>query len=114
MSNPDNVRAAGVICRSPHGRILMVRRTDDGTWAFPGGGIKDGEDAAQCAWREFFEETGYRLGDAGKPLMQRVKDGVDFTTFVTDCEDEFVPKLNHEHSEWAWLDPRTALAEAGR
>jgi 8-oxo-dGTP diphosphatase len=61
MSNPDNVRAAGVICRSPHGRILMVRRTDDGTWAFPGGGIKDGEDAAQCAWREFFEETGYRL-----------------------------------------------------
>ena len=114
MSDPDNVRAAGVICRSPHGRVLMVRRTDDGTWAFPGGGIKDGEDAAQCAWREFFEETGYRLGDAGKPLMQRVKDGVDFTTFVTDCEDEFVPKLNHEHSEWAWLDPRTALAEAGR
>jgi 8-oxo-dGTP pyrophosphatase MutT (NUDIX family) len=114
MSDPDNLRAAGVICRSPHGRILMVRRTDDGTWAFPGGGMKEGEDAAQCAWREFFEETGYRLGDAGRPLMQRVKDGVDFTTFVTDCEDEFVPKLNHEHSEWAWLDPRTALAEAGR
>jgi 8-oxo-dGTP pyrophosphatase MutT (NUDIX family) len=114
MSDPDIIKAAGVIVRSPHGRILMCRRVDDGTWAFPGGGIKDGEDAAQCAWREFFEETGYRLGDAGKPLMQRVKDGVDFTTFVTDCEDEFVPRLNHEHSEWAWLDPRTALAEAGR
>ena len=28
MSDPELIRAAGVICRSPHGRILMVRRTD--------------------------------------------------------------------------------------
>jgi hypothetical protein len=44
--------------------------------------------------------------------MQRVKDGVDFCTFVTDCEDEFVPKLNHEHDQWGWFDPKTVLAEA--
>jgi 8-oxo-dGTP pyrophosphatase MutT (NUDIX family) len=112
MSDPELLRAAGVICRSPHGRILMVRRTDGEGWAFPGGGIKDGEAPRECAWREFFEETGYRLGDAGKLLMQRVKDGVDFCTFVTDCEDEFVPKLNHEHDQWGWFDPKTVLAEA--
>ena len=61
MSDPELLRAAGVICRSPHGRILMVRRTDGEGWAFPGGGIKDGEAPRECAWREFFEETGYRL-----------------------------------------------------
>jgi 8-oxo-dGTP pyrophosphatase MutT (NUDIX family) len=112
MSDPDNLRAAGVICRSQQGRILMMRRTDGEGWAFPGGGIKDGEDAAQCAWREFFEETGYRLGDAGKPLMQRIKNGVDFTTFVTNCDDEFVPRLNHEHDAYGWFDPMTVLEEA--
>jgi 8-oxo-dGTP pyrophosphatase MutT (NUDIX family) len=113
MSEP--VKAAGVIARSPSGRILMCRRTDGQGWAFPGGCQKDDEDAAQCAWREFFEETGYRLGDVGKPLMRRTKDDgrglVDFVTFIVDVPDEFVPRLNHEHSAYGWFDPKDVLEE---
>ena len=90
----------------------MVRRTDGEGWAFPGGRMEEGEDAAQCAYREFYEETGYRLGSAGKLLMRRIKDGVDFSNFVTDCESEFVPVLNHEHDAWAWVDARSILDEA--
>jgi 8-oxo-dGTP pyrophosphatase MutT (NUDIX family) len=105
-------RAAGVIARSPSGRILMCRRTDGEGWAFPGGGIKDGETAERAAWREFWEETGYRLGDVGVQLMRRVKDGVDFTTFISDVDDEFVPALNHEHSSYGWFDPNEVLEEA--
>jgi 8-oxo-dGTP pyrophosphatase MutT (NUDIX family) len=104
-------RAAGVIAKSKAGRILMVRRTDGEGWAFPGGGFKEGEDAAKCAWREFFEETGYRCGDVGAPLMRRIKSGVDFTTFVCPVDDEFIPKLNHEHDAYAWVDPVSALDE---
>jgi 8-oxo-dGTP pyrophosphatase MutT (NUDIX family) len=112
MDNAEEpARAAGVIARSKAGRVLMCRRTDGEGWAFPGGHIKEGENPAQCAWREFFKETGHRLGSPGKFLMQRTKDGVDFTTFVADVDDEFCPKLNHEHSAWAWFDPNEVLEE---
>ena len=72
MSEPVT-KAAGVICRSPQGRVLMVRRVDDGTWAFPGGKLKAGETAEQAAWREVHEECSYRLGDVGQRLMRRTK-----------------------------------------
>lgn len=108
----EPARAAGVIARSPAGRVLMCRRVDDGSWAFPAGHQKPGESIERCAMREFQEETGYRLGGVGTPLMRRVKDGCDFTTFVADVDDEFSPKLNHEHSSWEWFEPTEVLEEA--
>ena len=90
----------------------MVRRTDGEGWAFPGGGLKEGESPEQAAYREFWEETGYRLGSVGKLQMRRIKDGVDFSTFTASVDDEFVPTLNHEHDAWAWVDPMTTLDEA--
>ena len=98
----EPTRAAGVICRCPAtGRVLMLKRTDGEGWAFPGGVIEPGETPEQAAWRETLEECSYRLGDVGQRLMRRVKDGVDFCTFLTDVEAEFVPRLNGEHSAWA-------------
>lgn len=112
MSEPVT-KAAGVICRSPQGRVLLCKRVDDGTWAFPGGKLKSGDTPEQCAWREMFEECSYRLGDVGQRLMRRVKnDGggvVDYVTFIVDCDAEFVPRLNREHSAWAWVNPRDVL-----
>ena len=70
--------------------------------------IKDGETAEEAAQREFFEETGRRLGDVGKPLMRSVKD-VDYTTYIVDLKSEFVPVLNHEHNGYMWADPAAAL-----
>lgn len=40
------------------GRILLIRRADNGLWAMPGGGIDVGETPAQAAVREAIEETG--------------------------------------------------------
>jgi 8-oxo-dGTP pyrophosphatase MutT (NUDIX family) len=97
--------AAGILFRSPEGKILLCRRTDGLGWAFPGGGQKEGETIESCAVRECLEEVGYNAGHAGRLLTRRIKDGVDFTTFVHDSDDEFVPVLNHEHDAHVWLNP---------
>ena len=38
--------------------ILLIRRTDNGNWAVPGGGMDLGESIIQAAVRETREETG--------------------------------------------------------
>ena len=47
------------------GAILMIRRTDNGNWALPGGAIDLGESVAQAAVRETLEETGIRCEITG-------------------------------------------------
>lgn len=60
--------AAVVLLRSD-GAALLQHRDDKpglphaGMWVPPGGHCDAGESIEQCARREFFEETGYRLGD---------------------------------------------------
>ncbi len=49
--------AAGVVF-DPGGRVLLGRRSDTGNWALPGGIIDPGEEPADAAVREIFEETG--------------------------------------------------------
>ncbi|MFP4344938.1 MAG: NUDIX hydrolase N-terminal domain-containing protein [Anaerolineales bacterium] len=43
-----------------HGRILLIRRADNGLWAMPGGALEVGETPAQGVEREALEETGLR------------------------------------------------------
>jgi ADP-ribose pyrophosphatase YjhB (NUDIX family) len=43
------------------GRILLVKESDDGGWAVPGGWADVGESAAEGAVREVYEEAGYRV-----------------------------------------------------
>lgn len=39
-------------------RLLLTKRSDNGEWCLPGGGIDPGERPAEAAEREVFEETG--------------------------------------------------------
>jgi 8-oxo-dGTP pyrophosphatase MutT (NUDIX family) len=43
-------------------KILLTRRTDNGDWCLPGGGVEPGESVAEAAERETWEETGLRVG----------------------------------------------------
>ena len=108
----EMVRAAGCILKAPSGRVLLMHRTDGEGWAWPAGGLKDGETPEQGAWREVFEETGRRLGDVGAQLMRSTKNGVDFVTFICPVDDEFVPRMNHEHDSYMWADPEAVLEQA--
>jgi 8-oxo-dGTP pyrophosphatase MutT (NUDIX family) len=59
------VPSANVIVVNDHGEILMMRRTDNGNWAVPGGGMDPGESITQTAVRETEEETGIRCEVTG-------------------------------------------------
>ncbi|GAA0527684.1 NUDIX domain-containing protein [Paractinoplanes ferrugineus] len=49
------------VVRDEPGRILLMRRTDDGTWGLPAGMVEPGEQPADAAVREVLEETGVRV-----------------------------------------------------
>jgi 8-oxo-dGTP pyrophosphatase MutT (NUDIX family) len=52
------VPSANVVVVNDQGEILMIRRTDNGNWAVPGGGMDLGESITDAAVRETREETG--------------------------------------------------------
>jgi ADP-ribose pyrophosphatase YjhB (NUDIX family) len=52
------VPSVNVVVVSNEGSILLIRRTDNGNWAVPGGAIDLGESVAQAAVRETLEESG--------------------------------------------------------
>jgi NAD+ diphosphatase len=52
---------AGVLIEDAQERLLLQRRTDDGLWSIPGGGVEVGETVEAAARREVREETGLTL-----------------------------------------------------
>lgn len=42
-------------------RVLLTRRSDNGRWCLPGGGVDAGESVAEAIEREVWEETGLRV-----------------------------------------------------
>jgi len=105
--------AAGILFVSPEDKILLMRRAGKdhaGEWALPGGGIEDDESPQDAARREFEEETGHKFAGKLEPCTRRVKDGVDFTTFMAHAEP-FQPTVNHEHDGFQWVSRKDALDE---
>lgn len=49
---------ARAILRDEAGRLLLIRRADNGQWALPAGALEIGESIVETAVREVFEETG--------------------------------------------------------
>jgi len=56
------------------GRFLLTRRSDNGQWCLPSGGLEPGESLEETCIREVFEETG---------LHVRIKRLVGFTATTT-------------------------------
>lgn len=104
-------RAAGILLAGPAGDVLLMRRADGQGWAFPGGGIEEGESAEEAARREFEEETGRAYEGKLAAWTRRIRDGVDFTTFLGKVDEAFTPVLNVEHQATVWLAPELALSD---
>lgn len=50
--------ATRLVLRDGDGRLLLIRRSDNGHWSVPAGAMELGESIADCAIRELREETG--------------------------------------------------------
>ena len=112
------IHAAGIMFLTDAGETLLLKRGPGGdwpgAWCFPGGTVEDGEATEQAAIRECKEELGFcpdgerrvwtrRISDnAMDPLSNAPGEPVDYTTFVQRVSDRFDPKLNGEHTAFAW------------
>lgn len=64
------VPAARAIIRDEDGKILLIRRRDNGKWDLPAGGIELGESITDCLKREVKEETGLEVIEAVPIVLQ--------------------------------------------
>jgi ADP-ribose pyrophosphatase YjhB (NUDIX family) len=55
------VTGTSIIPIMPDGKIVLIRRRDNGKWALPGGMVNWGQDIATTVQRELAEETGLEL-----------------------------------------------------
>ena len=53
--------AAAIIFDDARQKVLLTRRTDNGRWCLPGGGMDPGESAEEACAREMLEETGLKV-----------------------------------------------------
>jgi 8-oxo-dGTP pyrophosphatase MutT (NUDIX family) len=59
------VPAVTVVVTREDGAVLLIRRTDNGNWALPGGAIEMRESVGEAAVRETCEETGVQCEITG-------------------------------------------------
>ena len=52
---------SAVIFNEARTKALLTRRTDNGLWCIPGGGMEAGESVAEACIREVWEETGLHV-----------------------------------------------------
>jgi ADP-ribose pyrophosphatase YjhB (NUDIX family) len=87
--------------------LLRAQTRSKNTWGLVGGKAQCGETLKQALERETVEEIGFlpcvkRLIPIEK--FTSMDEKFEFHTFVSVVEDEFIPKLNKEHSGYAWID----------
>jgi 8-oxo-dGTP diphosphatase len=56
------------LARTPDGRFVLIRRSDSGDWAMPGGTLEWGETLRTAIERELLEEAGTRLVSLGEVI----------------------------------------------
>ncbi len=108
QDNPKFGAGVFVVCQ-PTGNCLFLKRSDDEGWCTPGGGVNFGEGIKDAAIREFSEEAGVSPDlirvTSDVPYIRQNPDGLIFHTYPAVCSEEFVPHLNHEHTDHAWVTP---------
>ncbi|ADG88240.1 NUDIX hydrolase [Thermobispora bispora] len=83
------VPSVNVVVTNDAGDILMIRRSDNGNWALPGGAIDLGESLKQAAARETLEETGVRCEITGLVGIYTDPKHVIFYTSNGEARQEF-------------------------
>jgi 8-oxo-dGTP pyrophosphatase MutT (NUDIX family) len=110
------VPSANVIVVNDDGAILLIRRTDNGNLALPGGGMDLGESITETAVREVKEETGLDVEVTGlvgiytnpQHVIEYTSNGEvrqEFSIVFTAKPVGGSPRTSSESSEVVWSDP---------
>jgi 8-oxo-dGTP pyrophosphatase MutT (NUDIX family) len=117
------VPAVNVVVVNDAGEILLIRRTDNGNWAVPGGAIDLGESVAQAAVRETLEESGIECAITGIVGIYSNPRHVILYTSNGEARQEFSivltarplsgqPTPSSESSDVRWVSPSELLGYA--
>jgi len=82
-SRPLISPGARAIIRDEHGRLLLIRRRDNGIWGLPAGGLELQESILDYLKREAWEETGLEVLQA-TPIALYTEPRFAFTTAFGD------------------------------
>jgi len=121
--DPDAPRAThivpsvNVVVANEDGQILLIRRSDNGNWALPGGAMDLGESLPDAAVRETAEETGIEVEVAGLVGIYSDPRHVILYTSNNEVRQEFsvvftarpvggTPTTSDESTEVRWVEPR--------
>jgi len=111
---PPKARFSICVVEDAQSRLLFLKRAPDrplgpGLWGFPAGHIEDGETPEDCARRELAEEIGARHAVSELARLAPIRDtsygGVYEIHLFHFRWHEGDVRLNHEHTEYAWLAP---------
>lgn len=80
---------ARAVVHDDAGRVLLIKRSDNGRWAVPAGAMELGESIADCAARELFEETGLRA-EAVTPYALYTGPTYTYTNMYGDTYQLFI------------------------
>jgi ADP-ribose pyrophosphatase YjhB (NUDIX family) len=108
------VPSVNVVVANDAGDILLIRRTDNGNWALPGGAIDLGESVTQAAVRETLEESGIECSITGivgiysdpKHVILYTSNGEvrqEFSIVLTARARSGRPTPSSESSEVRWV-----------
>jgi ADP-ribose pyrophosphatase YjhB (NUDIX family) len=113
------VPSVNVVVANDGGEILLIRRSDNGNWAVPGGAIDLGESVTEAAVRETQEETGITCEVTGlvgifsdpRHIILYTSNGEarqEFSIVLTASPRGGDPTPSSESSEVRWV-PRDEL-----
>ena len=101
----DTNNTGGVLYRYGDNKFLLCLGSRSGKWNVPKGHIMIGEDPLEGSVREFTEETQIVLNGIPELDSTHKKDnGGEFYLYVLKGTTKFIPRINHEHTDWGYFD----------
>lgn len=109
MVNRNLVKAVGCLFFSIETkRYLFLQRDDEkyhNRWGLVGGKLENSENDIDALVRECKEELGFLpITDRFVPIEKFTSNDklFEFSTYVCQVREEFIPRLNHEHKGYCW------------